>query len=87
MSTATIIMVVLICLGCGLGIAGLAVLGYQAYKLRKAAREAGVSSRAKMQEVMGRAQRLAPRLRELETKQKAVAEKLSRLSTTARKLH
>ena len=78
MSTATIIMVVLICVGCALGIAGLAVLGYQAWQpaSRPPARP-GISSRAQLQEVMGRAQRLAPALRELEAKQRVVAEKLS----------
>jgi hypothetical protein len=87
MSTATIIMVVLICLGCGLALAGLAVMGYRMRKLKKVAGEAGVSSRAQLQEVMGRARRLEPRFRELAVRQKAVAEKLERLSATARKFH
>jgi type II secretory pathway pseudopilin PulG len=85
MSTATIIMVVLICVGSALGIAGLTVAGYRAWRLMKTARAAGISSRAHLQQVMGRAARLAPRLRSLEAKQKAVAEGLERLSTTARK--
>jgi hypothetical protein len=51
----------------------------------KTARAAGISSRSHLQQVMGRAARLAPRMRALETKQKAVAEGLERLSTTARK--
>jgi hypothetical protein len=75
MSSPTIIMVALICLGSALGIAGLAFLGYHAFGLMKAAKKAGISSRAQLQEVMGRAQRLGPRLRELETKQRAVARK------------
>lgn len=78
-------MVVLICVGCALGIAGLAVLGYQALRLFKLVRGAGASSRTQLQEVVGRAQRLGPRLREMEAKQRLVAEKLSRFSATVRK--
>ena len=83
MSTDTLIMVVLICVGCALGLAGLIAAGFQAIVLLRAARRAGVSSRTRLQEVVGRAQRLAPRFRELETKQKAVAEAINRLSATA----
>jgi len=85
MSSATIIMIVMICVGCALAMAGLAFLGYRAFGLMKAAKQAGVSSRTQVQEVMGRAQRLAPRLRELEAKQKAVAEKLASFSATTGK--
>ena len=85
MSSATIIMIVMICLGCALVLAGLAFLSYCAFGLMKTAKQAGISSRAQMQEVMGRAQRLAPRFRELETKQKAVAEKLASFSATTGK--
>jgi hypothetical protein len=83
MSTDTLIMVVLICVGCAVGLAGLIAVGFHAIVLVRAARQAGVASRTHMQEVMGRARRLAPRFRELETKQKAVAEAIARLSTTA----
>jgi hypothetical protein len=83
MSTATLVMVVLVCLGCALGLAGLITMGFQAVLFLKAARETGASSRAHLQEVMGRAERLAPRFRELEKKQKAVAEAIARLSATA----
>ncbi len=76
-------MVVFICLGSALGIAGLAVAGYWAWRLMKAGRAAGVSSRAHAQQIAGRAARLAPKVRELEAKQKAVAQKLESLSTTA----
>ena len=85
MSTDTLIMVVLICVGCALGLAGLVAMGFQAVSLLRTARKAGVSSKARLQEIAGRAQRLGPRLRELETKQKAVAEALTRLSATAPK--
>ncbi len=85
MSTATIIMVVLICLGCALGVSGLAFVGYQAWQLMKTVRAAGISSRAHLQQVMGRGARLAPRLRDLAAKQKVVVEGLQRLSTTTRR--
>ena len=86
MSAATIIMVVLICLGSALGMAGLAVAAYWAWRLMKTARAAGISSRAHLQQVAGRAARLAPRMRELETKQKAVAEKRESFPATALRL-
>jgi hypothetical protein len=85
MAADTTIMVVLICVGCALGLGGLAVLIYQASRLFKAARSAGVSSRAQMQEVVGRAQRMGPRLQEIEANQRVVAEKLSRFSATNRR--
>jgi len=77
-------MVVLICVGCGLGLAGLIALAYEAVRLIRTARKAGFSSRAHVQEVMGRVQRLAPRFRDLEVKQRALAEKFSSFSTKAR---
>ena len=85
MSTATIIMVVLICVGCATGLSGLGYVGYRAWLLMKTVRAAGISSRAHVQQVMGRAARLAPRVRDLEAKQRAVAEGLSRLSATTRR--
>ena len=83
MSTDTLIMVVLICVGCALGLAGLVSLGIQALVLLKTARTAGVPSRARLQEIVGRAERLAPRFKELDKKQKAVAEAIARLQATA----
>ena len=78
-------MVVCICVGCALFIAGAAFAGYRMRSLSKTAREAGLSTRTQVQQVVGRAQRLAPRIRELEAKQKAVAESITRLTTTARR--
>jgi hypothetical protein len=86
MSSATIIMVVFICVGSAAGLAGLAVAGYRAHRLYMATMVAGISSRAHLQLVMGRAARLEPRVRELQVKQKAVAEKITDLSTTAQEL-
>ena len=85
MTAETTIMVTLICVGCALAIGALAVLIYHGFRLFKLARRAGVSSRAQLQEVMGRAQRLGPSLREMEARQRIVAEKLSRFSATVRK--
>ena len=84
MSAANIIMVVLICVGSAVGLAGLAVAGYRAWKLIKTARAAGIKSRSHLQQVAGRAARLAPKVRELEAKQRAVAEGIERLSATTR---
>jgi len=85
MSAATLTMVVLICAGSAAVLAGLGLTAYRGIKLRKSARAAGIKSRAQAQQIVGRLQRLAPRLREMETKQRAVAEKLASLSATARK--
>jgi hypothetical protein len=86
MSPATIIMICLICVGCALGIVGLAVAGHHAYRLFKAARKAGISSRNDMQLVMRKAQELGPRVQETQRRYKAVAERLQNLSTTANRL-
>lgn len=83
MSTDTMIMVVLICVGTGMGLAGLSFLGYRVFTLVKAGKDTGIKSKAQVQEITGRVQRLAPRIRDLQAKQEAVAEKLSSLSTTA----
>lgn len=85
MSTATLIMVVLICVGSTVVLAGLGVAAYWGIKLMKSARAAGIKSKAQAQQIAGRVQRLAPRLREIETKQRAVADKLASLSSTAQK--
>ncbi len=85
MSTASIIMVVLICLGCALGLAGLCAAAYRGLQLMKSARATGVKTKTQVQQLTGRVQRLEPRFREMAAKQKAVAEKLESLSTTAQK--
>jgi len=85
MATDTIIMVVLICVGCALVLAGLGYAGYQGWRLVKASREVQGFSKNRVQQIAGRVQRLAPRLRDLEAKQKAVTESIERLSTTASK--
>jgi len=79
-------MIIMICVGCALGIGGLAVLAYRAIRLIKAARAAGVDSMDEIQIVIRRARALEPKLREFDTKQKAVAERLERLSATTGQL-
>ena len=84
MATDTLIMVVLICVGSALGLTGLGIAGYQAVKLLKSARATGDKSKAKAQQIAGRVERLAPRVRELERQQRAMAESIQNLSATAR---
>lgn len=86
MATDTIIMVVLICVGSGMAIAGLGVAGYRVRKLVKGVRASQVASKAQVQQITGRVQRLGPRLRELDAKQRAVTEKLESISATAQML-
>ncbi len=87
MTPATIIMIVLICLGCVLAIAGVAVLGHYAFRLVKAAKKIGITSKDELEDVIRRARALAPRVRELQKKQKVVAERLESLSATTSRLN
>ena len=87
MSSDTIIMIVLICFGCALFLAGLIFLAVRAVGLLKAARRAGVSSKDQLQEVVRRSQAIAPKVRELSIKQKAVAETLASVSATTNQLN
>jgi hypothetical protein len=87
MTPAMIIMIVMICIGCALGIAGLVVAGRQLLQLVKAARKAGIDSMADVQEIIRRARGLEPRMREIQEKQKVVAERLRYLSATTSKLN
>lgn len=77
----TLLMIVMICVGCGVALMGLLVVGFRAFALAKAVREAGIQSISQVQEVVHRAEKLPPRLEELQTKQKELAERLERLST------
>jgi len=87
MSAATIVMICLICVGCAIGIAGLAITGLHAYRLVKAARRAGISSREDLQAVIRRARELGPRVRQTQERYEAVAERLKNLSATAERLN
>jgi hypothetical protein len=83
----TLVMIILICVGCALIIAGLAVLAYRAIKLVRAARDVGLSSMRQIGGVVRRGQELAPRMEQVVTKQRAVAERLQRLSATVSDLN
>lgn len=83
----TLVMIIMICVGCALILAGLAVLGYRAIKLARAVRAAGLSSTDQVHAVMRRGQELAPRMERLATKQKVVAERLHSLSATTNELN
>ena len=83
----TLVMIIMICVGCALIIAGLAFVGYRAFRLFKAARNAGISSMDEVQVVIARAQRLAPKVEQLADRQKVVAERLQSLSATTGSLN
>jgi hypothetical protein len=79
--------IVLICVGCALGLAGLVVLVVTMVGLLRAAQKAGISNMADVREVTARVQRLEPRFRELEKRQAILAESLQRLATEAGSLN
>lgn len=86
MTLATIIMIVLICVGCALLLAALAVAGISAWRMVKAARKAGINSKSDLEEVTRRIKDLGPRLQEMQERQEAVAERLQSLSATVNNL-
>jgi methyl-accepting chemotaxis protein len=79
----TIIMIVMISIGCEAILVGLVVLAVQAVRLLKTVRRAGTDSLSQVQTIVGRVERLEPRLRESAEKQKEVAERLEHLSSTS----
>jgi predicted nucleic acid-binding Zn-ribbon protein len=86
MAVDTLIMVVLICVGCALLIAGLVALAISAFGTIKAARKVGINSKADVQEVVQRIRALESKVREMREKQAVVAERLSSLSATLNNL-
>jgi hypothetical protein len=86
MSPATIIMVVLICLGSALFLGALVYAFVCLLKLAKAGRQAGIESKDHVQEVIILSRGLAPKLRELSRKQKVVADTLQSVSATTSEL-
>ena len=80
-------MIIMICVGCALIIAGLVVLAVQARRLQKAAQAAGISSMDQVREVARRVQELPPRIEETSLKAKAAAERLQSLSAATDKLN
>lgn len=80
-------MIIMICVGCALIIAGLVVLAVQARRLQKAAQAAGIGSMDQVREVTRRVQELGPRIEETSLRAKATAERLESLSAATEKLN
>lgn len=83
MATDTLIMVVLICVGVALGLAGLVYAAVAGGRLVKAARKAGIHSMDEVRIVLRKVESLGPQLREIEKQQQVVAERLQHLSASA----
>ena len=83
----TLVMVIMICVGCALILAGAAVLGVRAMRLAKAARDAGVSSEDYVQSVIRAGREAELRAGRVADKQRVVAERLSSLSATIAELN
>jgi hypothetical protein len=86
MTLATIIMIVLICLGCAFLLGGLAYAANYGYRLVRAARKTGIRSREDVQDFIRRVRALGPRLQEMREKQEVVAERLQTISATTNRL-
>jgi Flp pilus assembly protein TadG len=82
----TLIMIIMICIGCALILAGLVYLAVRAIGLAKTAKSAGEAAFAQARALVRGGQQLAPKLQELQRKQKLVADQLKRLSATTRDL-
>jgi predicted proteasome-type protease len=80
MTGATIIMIVLICVGCALLIAGFVALAISVFGTIKAARKLGINSKSNVQEVVQRIRILESKVREVQEKQAVMAERLESLS-------
>jgi hypothetical protein len=68
----TLVMIIMICVGCALIVAGLAFAGYRGFRFARAAKAAGLSSKDEVQVVIGRGRRLVPKFEEMASKQKVV---------------
>ncbi|MGI5940379.1 MAG: hypothetical protein ACOX8V_06835 [Thermoleophilia bacterium] len=84
--SSTIIMVIMICLGCATGLAGLGLVAYRGFALLKAGKKVGIDSMADIGVIIRQIQSLDPRLREMAARQKEVAESLEDLSATTEKM-
>lgn len=84
--SSTILMVILICVGCVIALAGLGVLAHRGFVLFKAARAVGATSAAQVQVLSRRLQELPARIEETTARQKEVAERLEDLSAATGKL-
>ncbi|HEY5528539.1 MAG TPA: hypothetical protein VIL51_03695 [Thermoleophilia bacterium] len=77
-----LIMIVMICVGCALALAGLIYLALRAVALVRAAKKAGNTASTQVQALVRGGRQLAPKLQELQRKQKEMADELARLSAT-----
>lgn len=80
-------MVIMICIGCAAGLAGLGVLIYRVIVLAKTAKYTSATVGTRAQTIARQAQELTPRLESMSAKQKEVAERLEDLSATTAKLN
>ena len=80
-------MIIMICVGCALFIAGLVVVAIQAARLVKAARASGINSLDEAKDVARRVQALGPRMEETSRRAKATAERLESLSAATGRLN
>ena len=80
-------MIIMICVGCVVGIAGLVMAAIQAGRLVKAAQAAGISSRNDVQELTRRVQALGPRIEETARRAQVAAENAQELKVAADKLN
>ena len=87
MDPDTIIMVVLICIGGALILAGLIYVAIAGFRLAKAAQKAGVDSMNDVRIIMRKAEGLGPRVREITEKQQVLSERMKDLTASAAKLN
>ena len=83
----TIVMVIMICVGCALILAGLAAVGYRVLKLARAARGTGFSARDYFYSVMRLSREVGLRVDRLSAKQRVLAERLQSLSASTARLN
>ena len=83
----TLVMVIMICVGCALILAGVAVLAVRAIRLAKAARDAGLSSEDYLRSVIRASKEVELRVERVAAKQRVVAERLESLSATVGELN
>lgn len=83
----TVIMIVMICLGCAVVLAGLGIIAYQGKRLAQVVETASDSAAVPWRAITRKSENLAPQLERLAEKQKEVAESFERISTTSKQLN
>lgn len=86
MALDTLIMVILICVGVALILAGIVYAAVMGGRLVKAARKAGITSMEDVRTVRRKVETIGPQFREIDRKQKVVTQRLEHLSATTSKL-